>query len=424
MNTLPLKKGAAIEHLRLRPDWEPLLPVETAVLDAGPALRRALAEPVAGPSLIELLAQRRPRNIALVVPDITRDAHQTALVPQLLKTFNEAGPANKRVTILIALGLHRALSDGELTELLGDALADCNRVVQSRADCSAAFFDLGRTRRGTPLLLHRALVEADLRLTLGEVDGHYFAGFSGGRKAVLPGCAARPAVLANHSLVFQNGRRDPAAALGRLTGNPVAEDLAEAQRRLGIDFAVNVVNDADGRLAALAAGEPEAAFHRAVDLYSGLHRPTSLERRSLVIASAGGRPLDIDLRQSHKALDNACRLLAPGGTLVFLADCSEGVGSLKPWLRLGHAEVVRERIAREYSIPGQTAWSVLEKLERFRVLWVGRLIEADFDAVRPSIHATLDDALAELGETAERSAWVIPHARRLLPVWLPDVRGV
>lgn len=416
MEPPPLKIGAAIEHLRLRSGWKPLLPAEHPVLDAGPALRRALAEPVAGTPLAELLVERRPRNVALVVPDITRDAHQTALVPELLGLLRKAGVPAERVTILIALGLHRALSDSELTDLLGESSATGCRIVQPPADHSADFIYLGRTGRGTPLLLHRALVEADFRLTLGEVDGHYFAGFSGGRKAVLPGCAARPAVLANHSLVFRGGRRDPAAALGRLEGNPVAEDLAEAQRRLGVDFAVNVVNDAAGRLAALVAGEPETAFHSAVDLYRGLHRPADITRKHLVIASAGGHPLDLDLRQSHKALDNACRLLEPGGTLVFLAACPEGVGGLAPWLRLGSAEAVRERIAREYSIAGQTAWSVLSKLEGHRVHWVGRLTESDFGAVRPTIHATLADALAGLGDDAASPAWVIPHARRLLPV--------
>lgn len=380
-------------------------------VDVAAAVGEALESPLAGPPLRESASGKA--SAVVVVPDLTRNAHLPAWLEVLLAEL--AGVP--RVSILVALGLHRELSAGELVDLLGGRIAADYPVEQSQAD-GAGFVEVGTTSRGTPLEIHPTLARAELRITVGEIDGHYFAGFSGGRKAVVPGCASRRTILANHGMVLgTDGRRASLVGLGRLEQNPLAADLAEAQRRIGVDFACNLVNNPAGAPAAVFCGEAEASFAAAVSCYRRTHRPESLRRRGLVIASAGGRPADIDLRQSHKALDNACRLLEPGGTLVFLAECTEGTGSLEPWLELGSAAAIHRALLADYAVAGQTAWSVAEKLETCDIVWVGELTVPDFGGLPVRCAPELESALALIErKLLELPHWIIPHARKLLPL--------
>lgn len=386
-------------------------PPGAPAVEIAAAVGEALESPRAGPPLREATSGKT--SAVVVVPDLTRNAH----LPDWLEVLLAELAGVPRVTILVALGLHRELSAGELADLLGGRITADYPVEQSQAD-GAGFVEVGTTSRGTPLEIHPTLARAELRITVGEIDGHYFAGFSGGRKAVVPGCASRRTILANHGRVLgAEGRRDPRVGLGRLEQNPLAADLAEAQGRVGVDFACNLVNNPAGSPAAVFCGEAEASFAAAVSFYSRTHRPESLRRRGLVIASAGGRPADIDLRQSHKALDNACRLLEPGGTLVFLAACPEGAGTLAPWLQLGSAAAIRRRLLEGYAVAGQTAWSVAEKLETGDIVWVGELTVQDFGGLPVRCAPDLESALAQIDQKLlTQPHWIVPHARKLLPL--------
>jgi len=411
-----LRLGREVIKVALPTGVEVIEPARASTTPPEKLLEQTLAEPIASPPLSELARRSGEQTAVVIVPDQTRRAHVSLILSRLLTELEQGGLSPDQLTVVIALGLHRELTEAELLNHLGAEVFESYRVIQSQADRGGDFLYAGITRQGNRLLVNRVVMNAGLRITLSEIDVHYFAGFSGGRKAILPGSCARESIVANHRLVFgSDGKRNPAVELGQLAGNPLAAELAEAQRIVGVNFAVNVVNDSNGSPQAVIAGAAEQSFNAAVEQYRQTHSVGRLERASVVIASAGGHPWDIDLRQAHKALDNACRLLRPGGRLLFFAACPEGTGPLGSWLRLGSAAAIKRQLDKEYSVAGQTAWTTTRKLERFQITMVTSLQQQDFGSLPIIICKEPKTALERLLPTllTDEAAYYLPQARKL-----------
>jgi lactate racemase len=229
------------------------------------------------------------------------------------------------VMVVLALGLHRPMTEAEMEAAVGSEVFRRVPVVNhDPADC----LHLGVTSTGTPVEIYRPLVEADFRVCLGNLELHYFAGYSGGAKAVLPGCASRTTLNANHALMVR-----PEARAGRLAGNPVRADIEEGVALLGVDFILNVVMDGH-RLAGAVAGDVTAAHRRGCELVAA-RGIVEIERLAdVVLVSAGGYPKDLNLYQAQKALDNAAYAVRDGGVLILAAECPEGLGNrtFEVWL--------------------------------------------------------------------------------------------
>ncbi len=264
-----------------------------------------------------LASFRRGETVAVVVTDHTRKTPTRLVLPLLWRKLKEKVHRDD-VTIIVATGTHRASTEEELERMLGDSRREFRVAVH---DCDKDIVEVGKSRRGTPILINRLVAEADHVVTLGHVGMHYYAGYSGGRKNILPGVAGRATIEANHSQLSL-----PKSEACIYAGNPISEEMVEAAKLVGVDFLVDVVLNSKGEVAKVVVGEPEAA-HAAARVFWDEHAIVPVrEKADLVIASAGGHPKDIDLYQAYKAQYTAARAVRDGGMVYLLAACPDGIG--------------------------------------------------------------------------------------------------
>jgi nickel-dependent lactate racemase len=376
-----------------------------------------LEAPLGAAPLAELA--RGARRVHLIVPDGTRASGAAELVAAALRALHRGGVSPKRVAAVFALGLHRPPTQAERASVLG-AWSGRLAIVDGRPDEEGDRLDRGFTSLGTPILLSRRALEADLVVLVGSIGFHYFAGFTGGRKAILPGIAAAESIRANHLRVLgeAGAGRDPRVRPGALDGNPVHLDMDEAASRVEPGFLFNSVVGDDGRIVAAFAGHWRQAHRAGCEWVAARRAITVAEPRPIVIASAGGHPRDLNLIQAHKALEHAQAAVAPGGVLVLAAACGDGVGdpSFGAWMRwrddLGEFQ---RRLRSRYEVYGQTAFALAVKLARFRIVLVSRLPHQVAQSLGLVPARDLDEALERARQWAgDQPGWWIPHAGSVL----------
>ena len=300
-----------------------LEPLRAPVLDSvKDALQDALCAPLGCPALETIIEERRPRSVAIAVPDETRPAPLSEVLPALLKRIKAKlpGPLAESVTLFFGGGLHPPADAAAIERILPAGIARSCRIVAHDAR-TAAMRDYGITSRGTPVRINAEFAKADFKVVIGQVDPHQFVGFTGGSKGVVIGCAAPETIEKNHSLMSQ-----PNAYVGQLAGNPVREDLTEAGEMVGIDLAINFVLDADKKVVKLAAGKPSAVLESCASMCAKVYGVAIDEKFDIVVASCGGYPKDICLYQAQKGLNLASHALKPGGHILLLAASPQGVG--------------------------------------------------------------------------------------------------
>ena len=384
-------------------------PARPALGDAAAALVRALAEPVAGPPLGELLGPEA--RVAIVVADWTRACAYPDLLPPVLDELNRSGIRDDAIALLIAYGTHARQPDGVTRALYGDEV--CRRVEIVHHDCDAAnLVEAGTTPAGTRVALNRRYVEADVAITVGPVGFHYFAGFGGGPKLVFPGLASRDGILANHARSVEQMLAEPRRLKGELNENACARDIREAVKLAPPAFSVQCLLDERGAPSAIVAGRWDASHDAACDRLRETAMIDVTARHDLIVASCGGSPRDINLIQTHKSIDNACELLRDGGTLLLAARCDEGVGSdtFLGWFDLDEQAFI-SRLRRGYELHGGTAFAMRRKARRCRIYMKSALPDAIVRQIgitpAPDLQAALDEALAIHPDA--RIAW-LPHA--------------
>jgi nickel-dependent lactate racemase len=388
-------------------------PEERELSDA--EILAAIDAPIGAEWLDEVV--KPSHRVVVVVPDATRASGSDRISGVLLGKLRAIGVADERIEFLIGAGTHRASTAEEIVRIVGGEVARDVRVT-----CHDAFSDgqnvrIGMTARGTPVEIDRKLVECDRVILVGAIGFHYFAGFSGGRKALLPACATDRSIQANHLLGFDRATLKRAAGCesGRLDGNPVSEDMEDAARLFGGAWLVNTVLDASNRIVAVYAGDWFAAHRRGCKEYLEAHSVAASEQRPVVVVSVGGAPRDINMIQSHKALEHARVVLEDGGDLVLLAECPDGLGrpDFLDWFAPGSAPAMAARLVEGYKINGQTAWGIRWKAERYRVRLVSALPEEAVLRMGMIPHASLEDAMAA---TRPGRGWILPNGLATLPV--------
>jgi nickel-dependent lactate racemase len=374
-----------------------------------------LDAPIGSPLLDALVASAG--RIVVVLPDATRASGSARVMNVLLDRLHERGVADERIEVLIGGGTHRPPTPEEIRRIVGDRNVGRVRVHHHDAFDESANVRLGTTPRGTPVEINRRLVECDQVILVGAISFHYFAGFSGGRKGLLPACASDRAIQANHLLGFDRSALSKAAGVapGRLDGNPVSEDMEDAARLFGPMFLINTVLDPENRIVALYAGDWLAAHRRGCAEYLAAHSVPAPERRSVVLVSCGGAPRDVNMIQSHKALEHARIVLEDGGDLVLLAECAEGLGrpDFLDWFVPGGARATAAKLVDGYRIYGQTAWGIRWKSERYRVRLVSALPREVVQRMGMIPHASMEEALLASGPGA---GYIIPNGLATLPV--------
>jgi nickel-dependent lactate racemase len=375
---------------------------------------RALKEPIGSKMLNEIV--KPEHKVAIVVNDATRRTPSELMVPLLLEELNTSGVKDENVTVVFACGTHRAVKQEEAVSLLGQEAL--NRVKAVSHDCRAQdLVHVGDTQKhGTKVFLNRVFAEADVRILTGDICFHYYAGYSGGRKSVMPGVAGEETIKQNHAMLL-----DANARTGLLERNPVHEDMAEAARMARVDFVLNVVTNSRGEIARAFAGDLEQAFNEGVKLVNEMYRVTVDRRADIVVVSAGGDPADVNLYQAHKAIDNALEVVKRGGVIVLVAECHEGHGNqvFYDWMvKFGDLKSVEREIKRNFVLGGHKAYYLLEALQNHKIILVSSMPDYYASNIfKLKTARAVNDALNEAFNITGRNArvWTMPYGNYTLP---------
>ena len=373
-------------------------------------VKRALDTPIGSAPLRELV--RPGAKIAVITSDITRPVPTWDIMPAVLDELYAGGAKAEDITLYFALGSHRKHTEEEKKHLAGDrAYGEIRCVDADNTTC----VHLGVTKRGTPVDIVKEVAEADMRICLGNVEYHYFAGYSGGYKAIMPGVSTFEAIQANHSLMV-----DEEAYAGHLEGNPVREDLEEAGAMCGVDFIVNVVLDEHKKIVHAAAGDVTQAHREACAYLDQMYKIRIPKRADIVIVSQGGAPKDLNLYQTQKALDNSKHAVRDGGVVILVGSCREGLGqpTFEAWMKEAEKpQDIIDHLKRDFRLGGHKAAAIAQVMGHADIYLVSEM-EPDFvRSIFFTPFATLEEAYAaateKLGKDAE--VYVMPYGGSTLP---------
>ena len=307
--------------------------------DEAVLIRRALENPIGSERLAALA--RGKKRVLLITSDHTRPVPSRLTMPPLLAEIRRGSPEAEIVS-LVATGVHRPTTQAELRQKLGDEIVDAERIVVHRSERAEDMVFLGALPSGGELWLNRLVKWAELTVAEGFIEPHFFAGFSGGRKSILPGIAARKTVLYNHNAGFI---ADPHARQGKLEDNPIHRDMRFAAKAAGLAFVLNVILDADKKVVAAVAGHAERAHEAGCAECRRITRVSAVPA-DVVIVTNGGYPLDQNLYQCVKGMTAAESCVRPGGVIIMCAALGDGHGGedFYRWFaeRAGPAEVMRD----------------------------------------------------------------------------------
>ncbi|HEX8457495.1 MAG TPA: nickel-dependent lactate racemase [Pyrinomonadaceae bacterium] len=377
----------------------------------------AIDDPIDSQPLEDILSPGE--SVLIVVSDATRATASGQVVNLLVRRLVQLGVAPSDVRIIFATGIHRRVNDAERRELLTPFVLQRIRTLDHDAEDAGAHVQLGTTERGTPIELNRALTEHDHVILTGGVGFHYFAGFTGGRKSICPGLASTRTVAATHLFAFdfETGGRRAGVGTGRLDGNAVHEECERIAAEIAPSFLINTWTNERGEAVRLYAGDWRTAHRLACAEYADAHTIAIAEKRPVVVASCGGHPYDLNLIQAHKTLEMSTHACTEGGAIILLAECADGTGraDFLQWFEATDARALAARLRDAYAVNGQTAWSLFNKAERFRVFLVSQLPDEDVRRMRMTPARTIDVALAELGDHTQ-AGYLMPHGARFMPV--------
>lgn len=393
-----------------------ITPKEKAACDDAKAeIERALKEPLpVGTRRLSEIAVPESK-IAIVVDDATRKAPSETMLLPVLAELSLAGVKDENITVIFGTGIHRAVTPEEAKMLLGEeALKRVNTISH---DAKAPdLVHVGNTKHGNKVMLNRVFAEANVRVLLGDVGFHYYAGYGGGRKSVLPAVAGEDSIKFNHAMLLNSN-----ACTGILDDNPVHEDMVEAAKLAKVDFVVNVVTNSKSEVVQAFAGELDEVFSQGVKLVDEMFRVAVDRRADIVVASCGGTPADINLYQAHKAVDSALEVVKRGGVIILVAECPEGHGNqiFYDWMvKYSDLKSVEKEIKRNFVMGGHKAYFLLKALQNHRIILVSTL--PDYYATNifklktaRAVNDALNEAFNIVGKAAR--VWTISHGNYLMP---------
>ncbi len=381
-------------------------------VSAGRLLSDSLAHPIGSPPLHEIA--RGKKTAAILIPGKARRAAAHDYVPALVAELNRAGLADEDITLFLADGTHEQHFESDMLALLGSEII--SRIRCCGHDCrdDEALCHLGTTSFGTPVWINRKVLEADVRVLTGRIVPHYFAGFSGGRKALIPGVAGFATITQNHRLTLgmEQGLH-PEAGLCSLTANPVHLDMLEGTRMVNPEFCLNTILDTDHRLVAAVAGDFVAAHEEGCRKAEEMLRVRVPEPVDLVITSAGGRPYDSNFMQSLKAAFNIQEIVRPGGAILWLAECAGGIhpGFLE-WAKMKSDEELDKAVRACYNLTGHNSLMLRRLVGNADVAMLSALPGDTVAGLGLSPIASIEEGIDWILQrfSGEFSYAVVPHA--------------
>ncbi|MEA1865391.1 MAG: nickel-dependent lactate racemase [Euryarchaeota archaeon] len=378
-----------------------------AVDDLELAIEDALNDPI-GSRLSDLSDVVQPGDrVVVIANDITRITPTDKLLPPLISHLNEIAIPNSDITIVFATGSHRKHTEEEMRRLVGSEIYDHITCIDHDPDCCRR---VGVTSRGTPIEIFAPVLDADSVICTGSIEFHYYAGYSGGLKSLLPGVSSLASIRKNHALMTH-----PDAVSGRID-SPVRQDIEEGTSGLS-RFILNAVLNSKKEIAHVVAGDPIDA-HRAGALYVDRMYRIRAEPAEIVIASPGGMPKDINLYQSQKALENAKNIVMDGGAIILVAECPEGLGNdvYERWLDIPRDELL-PRLNDGFELGGHKAVLTSILAERVELYLVSAISDAlakkAYFTPAEDVQSALNSAIVKHGDSAR--VLLMPHGGMTLP---------
>lgn len=386
-----------------------------AVADAKAEIERALKNPIGTRPLADIA--KKGNRVVVVADDHTRSTQSHLMISPILNELNTVGVKDEDITVIFACGSHRAVRPEEMKKLVGEEVV--NRVKLISHDYKAKdLVYLGKTKTyGTEVHVNKTFAEADIKILTGDVGLHYYAGYGGGRKSILPGISSAETIQRNHAMLL-----DPKARTGNLDGNPVHEDMVEAAKLAKVDFVVNIVTNSKRELVQAFAGDLEQAFNAGVRLVDEMYKVPIEQRADIVVVSSGGHPHDINLFQAYKGIDNALNAVKRGGVIILAAECPEGHGNevFREWtLKFKNLKDMEREIKHRFVLGGHKSYYLLKALQRVQIILVS--VMPDYEAVNVFNLKTaraVNDALRDAFEIAGQNSkvWPMPYGNITLPV--------
>ncbi len=352
-------------------------------------------------------------SVVIVTSDITRPFPGSRVIPVIVERLRKAGTRDRDITVVFGLGSHRRHTEEEKKYLAGDGIyASEIKLIDSEMDSCV---NLGTCANGTPVDIFKPVTEADRLICTGNLEFHYFAGYSGGAKALMPGVSSRAAIQANHSNMINEK-----AAAGSLDDNPVRQDIDQVGEFIKIDFILNVILDNRKEIVKAVAGHYLDAHRNGCRYLDRMNGVAIRSKADIVIASPGGYPKDINLYQAQKGLDNAKYAVKDGGIIILAASAAEGFGeeTFEAWMKGKEPEAMVEEIKRNFVLGGHKAAAIAMILRKAEIFMVTDLDPELVRAVKcvpfSTVQTALDKALEQIG--GEAFVLVMPDAGATIPL--------
>jgi nickel-dependent lactate racemase len=355
-------------------------------------------------------------SVGIAISDKTRPVPHQHLLPPLLKRLEALGIPPQAVKFYVAVGTHPEMSPDEFPSILPETIINRYTVISHNANDPNNLQYLGTTSRATPVWANKEYVQADLKIVVGNIEPHQFAGFSGGVKSAAIGLAGTETITHNHALMIH-----PDALIGSYETNPARQDIEEIGQKFEIHFALNAILNQSKQIVNVLAGDPRAVMQAGIPLSRKVCQIGVVAKYELVISSPGGHPKDINLYQSQKGLAHAALVTRPGGTLFLVAACPEGTGSphYEEWMqgKSSYEEVIRQFSAEGFHIGPHKAYQIARDAAQIHLRLYSELDPTQATALLlnpvPDLQQAVLSALARLGP-GEKVGF-LPHAASTIP---------
>ena len=377
------------------------------------AVKDSLKNPIASSSLLKLLSKKSPEKIVIVVNDVTRYTPYNYMLPPLLKIIEKAGIKKEQVTFVVATGVHEPHSKTQNIDIFGEEI-DQNYQFHHH-DCDAEVVEIGKLSTGNTLKINKIVAEADFVIATGVILPHYMAGFSGGRKSILPGVADRNSIENNHANMVKVMEEAPS-----LAENPINLEMFEAAEKLGVDFIINVVTNSNREIVKVVSGDLKKAWSAGIDISAEMYHVEIEKKADAAIVSSGGFPRDINVYQAQKALDHADHAVKKGGTIIWVAECSEGLGEerFEEWMHEAKKpEDNIKRIKKKFLIGGHKAFAISKVVKDKDVILISSLTKKKTEEMFLKKLDSLEEAVNYLEEkyNGDYTTYIMPQGSLTVP---------
>ncbi|MBL6990197.1 MAG: nickel-dependent lactate racemase [Bacteriovoracaceae bacterium] len=389
------------------------------IKDVEAEFKSSLNNPIGSPPLSDIIKNKNAKNAVVVVSDYTRAIPYATkdhnILINLIDLLNENGISDDQITLLVGGGTHRAHKPQENLDNFGQEIVGRVKIIDH--NCDTDVVEVGTLSTGNKLEVNHNIIESDLVILTGIITTHYFAGFSGGRKAILPAVSGRETIRKNHAMVLRDG-----VGIGKLEGNPISDEMSEAAAMAKPDFLINMVINDKKEIVNIASGHLHEAFKHGVEKCKEVYTVKINQLADAAFVSAGGFPKDANLLQVQKTLNNGKELIKKGGTLVLIAQCSEGTASAKFEKWLGKVQDPYDLLGtpeEELEVGGHTAVNTAKQLHDYDIVLVTQMAKDECSRLHFNWEANLESAIARIKKKHgdNFTSYIVPYGGLIFPVF-------